>query len=78
MKLKPNISLAEFLQAANRCSGEVYYKTTGGDVLNLKSQLSKYLFLAALSADTTLPIADGEVVCDIALDYDVLSPYLTA
>lgn len=76
MKLKSNVPLAEFLQTVNLCAGEVLYQTDEGDVLNLKSQLSKYLFLAVLSADAAAPMAAGEINCEDPLDYTVLGKYL--
>ena len=52
--LKPKIPIADFSLAVNRCEGEVTYETPGGDVLNLKSELSKYIFLAlSMDADST-------------------------
>lgn len=76
MKLKKEAKLVDFLQAAQHCLGEIYYKTTEGDVLNLKSQLSQYIFLAALSSgkDTLLP--EGEIVCDLPEDIDALGRFL--
>lgn len=47
--LKPNIHLADFSLAVNHCSGNVTLETKDGDVLNLKNELSKYIFLAVAS-----------------------------
>lgn len=38
--------MADFSLAVNRCEGQVMFETKEGDVLNLKSELSKYVFLA--------------------------------
>ena len=76
MKLKTEATLVEFLQAAKQCRGEVLYKTTEGDVLNLKSQLSQYIFLAALASDKQTPLPNGEIVCDDETDYQILLPFL--
>lgn len=75
MKLRENVDLLKFLTAVKACSGEVLYKTAEGDVLNLKSQLSQYIFLAVLiSPDNKLP--EGKIVCDNGEDIAVLMAYL--
>lgn len=78
MKLKPNIRLVDFLQQVNLCHGEVRFETDEGDVLNLKSQISKYIFLAAVSQEGTgeeLSL-QGDVICDCQEDVSVLSAFL--
>ena len=40
MKLKQNIDVNAFLEAAKKCDNEVFFQTTEGDILNLKSLLS--------------------------------------
>lgn len=76
MKLRPDISPVEFLQTAAACSGEVLYKTEEGDCLNLKSQLSKYLFLVVFSKDTGVSMSDGDIVCEDPSDYTLLECFL--
>lgn len=44
--LKAGIRMADFLLSVNRCEERVMFETQEGDVLNLKSELSKYIFLA--------------------------------
>lgn len=44
-QLKPGILMPAFLHAVDSCPDEVIFETPEGDKLNLKSQLSKYLFL---------------------------------
>ena len=63
MRLKNNVSPSEFLQRVDQCAGEVLYKTSEGDVLNLKSQLSKYLFLIAVNAPEMAALCHGEITC---------------
>ena len=43
--LKPQISMVSFLHTVDLCEGKVLFESADGDILNLKSQLSKYLFL---------------------------------
>ena len=76
MKLKPTISIVDFLKAIQKCQGDVLFITADGDRLNLKSQLAKYLFLAMVSSENPSLIFIGEVFCDQPRDYDVLSDYL--
>lgn len=76
MKLKNNVSLVDFLRAAQQCSGEVLYKTDEGDVLNLKSQLSQYIFLAALSSDHISVLPQGQIHCENEGDYQLLADHL--
>ncbi len=42
---RSQINIAEFLHTVDLCKGAVLFETPEGDRLNLKSQLSKYLFL---------------------------------
>lgn len=74
MKLKNAVSPAEFLQYVDQCAGEVLYKTREGDILNLKSQLSKYLFLVAVNAPETAALRCGEITCS-SDDYEILKPF---
>ena len=75
MKLKPTISIIEFLKAIQRCQGDVFFTTADGDTLNLKSQLAKYVFLAMVSSEDLSLISIGEVSCDDPRDCEALSVY---
>lgn len=74
MRLKDNVSPADFLKSVDLCSGEVQYKTQEGDILNLKSQLSKYLFLIAVNAPQTATLRFGDITCEEA-DLEILKPF---
>lgn len=74
MKLKPNVDVTAFLTATKSCLGEVEFYTEEGDCLNLKSELSKYLF-AAISGQEEL-MDNGYVVCHNTTDYAQLRDYL--
>lgn len=63
MKLTENCNLPAFLRAADSCEGEVVFQTPEGDVLNLKSQLSKYVFLAAAASPRLHLLEAGELFC---------------
>lgn len=71
--LKPKIPIKDFSLAVNRCKGEVTYETPDGDVLNLKSELSKYIFLA-LSMDTS-HAEPGKISCS-PQDATLLTEYI--
>lgn len=77
MKLKNGVSFADFLNQVDQCEGEVFYKTIEGDQLNLKSQLSKYLFLVATNAPEHASLSDGEILFS-ETDYELLKEYLDA
>ncbi len=42
--LRTDIEITKFLMQIKKCHGEVYYETIEGDVLNLSSALSQYVF----------------------------------
>lgn len=74
MKLKSNVNMLAFLEEVKKCDGEVCFESTEGDILNLKSLLSQYLF-AALSRRTDL-LSLGGITCTQPNDYEKLMPYL--
>lgn len=43
--LKTQVNMVAFLHTIDSCTGDVLFESADGDLLNLKSQLSKYLFL---------------------------------
>ena len=77
MKLKKGVSTAAFIHCVDKCKKDVFYETMEGDRLNLKSQLSKYLFLVAVNTPNAITLNDGTILCD-AVDFSVLEEYLDA
>ena len=61
MKIYNVESPEKFLEAIQQCKGSVELISKQGDRLNLKSELTKYLAISKLFADTTL-INDMELV----------------
>ena len=61
MKLKNIKNLEEFFETVDKCNGDVYLTTKEGDRLNLKSQLTKYITLAALCQTKVISEMDLEV-----------------
>ncbi len=76
MKLRENCDLPAFLQAVDRCAGEVTFETEDGDILNLKSQLSKYIFLAAAASPSISVLPSGVVKWTDDTDGLLLTEYL--
>lgn len=77
MKLKTGADLPAFLLRTDQCPGEVFYVTPEGDRLNLKSQLSRYIFLAAANAESAASLLSGNITCSEPEDLKILQPYLT-
>ncbi len=74
MKLNPNCDFANFLEIVQQCSGDVLFSTPEGDVLNLKSELCRYIFAVVVSTPRLLET--GEVVCRNEDDAVLLRPFL--
>lgn len=72
MKLKEGLQPVQFLQEAARCAGDVWMCSGDGDRLNLKSQLSRFLFVsAAMQGDL---LRRCWVECELARDAALLAP----
>lgn len=74
MKLRNDLDYRAFLLAVRQCSGEVWYKTSSGDCLNLKSILSEYIFLSTTLSGKPLP--EGHVECSQGEDVELLLEFL--
>lgn len=74
MKLKEGIDINEFLAAAEKCSGQVFFHTADGSILNLRSMLSHYVLVSILCNKSVLE--DSKVVCTQDEDYQLLKDYL--
>lgn len=75
MVLRQNTDMVCFLQTVEKCSGEVSFTTTQGDQLNLKSELSKYVF-AVVAANPDI-IKNGQIVIQNEGDAALLRDFLT-
>ena len=47
-----NINIKDFLDAIDKCKGDVYLETKDGDVLNLKSKLCQIIGLSTILNST--------------------------
>ncbi len=71
---KPNQDIVSFLNAVKTCNGAVELQTPAGDVLNLKSELSR--FLLAYVVTKTEFIQGASLVCELKSDAALLKQFL--
>lgn len=71
--LKKEADLSGFIRQIEKCQGDILFRTNQGDVLNLRSTLSAYVF-AALAGKPELLYA-GWVECCCAEDAGQLGMY---
>ena len=74
MILRQNTDMVCFLQSVAKCSGDVSFITMQGDHLNLKSELSKYVF-AVVSANPDI-LKNGQIMVQKEDDAAFLRDYL--
>lgn len=74
MKLKQNIDILNFLKTIPTCKGEVFLKTYEGDILNLSSMLSQYIFISNSGNQDFL--VTGIIECSNSDDWNVLEKFL--
>lgn len=74
MKLKKNIDLSAFLDAARQCDGDVFFHSTENDILNLKSLLSQYVVMSIVYKPKLFE--NALIVCTQESDYEKLAEYL--
>ncbi len=75
MKFKKDIDMNAFLEAAKQCEGTVFFQTTEGDILNLKSLLSRYVLMSVMGNPHVLE--NAQITCVQEEDYQKLTDYLT-
>lgn len=74
MKLNPKCDFSFFLAAIEGCAGDVLFTTTDGDMLNLKSELCRYIF-AVVAANPSI-LEKGDLICKDKSDFAKLQPFL--
>lgn len=74
MYINGKIDMLEFFQRIQRCEGTVEFCTQEGDCLNLRSTLSKYLFVT-LGENEAL-MQSGRLICSHESDYQLLAEFL--
>lgn len=74
IKFREDVDLIQFLRAVELCEGEVEFYSGQGDILNLKSILSRYLF-AALTGKKNL-LSGGWIRCEKSQDRKLLDQFI--
>jgi len=74
MKLNPNCDFTNFMNTVYQCCDDVFFETAEGDVLNLKSDLCRYVFAVVVSKPHLLE--HGTLRCKNAADACLLKEYL--
>ncbi len=74
MKLRQGIDSIQFFKAVQACKGEVHFCSKQGDILNLKSTLSQYLFTFLLVRKDFLE--SGQITCNQTQDQICLKDFL--
>lgn len=75
MHLKIDTTISTFLNDVKKCKDTVYYETQEGDILNLSSALSQFVF--CIIAAQPQYWKTGIVRCKNEDDYVFLEKYLT-
>lgn len=74
MNLKEDFNMADFMETAKNCTGDVFFHSVEGDIINLKSLLSQYV-LASIACKPGL-LKSARVVCTQDEDYAKLADFL--
>ena len=75
MHIRKNVNIASFIKTVGQCHGEVSFQTNEGDVLNLSSVLSRYIF--ATIAENPEILYASQIVCELDADRKLLGSFLT-
>lgn len=73
-KLKKDADLTTFLIAVKSCKEDVFFYSNEGDILNLASTLSQYVFCSIAGQESILE--SGTIRCENPADYETLSDFL--
>lgn len=74
IKFRDDVDLIQFLRAVELCDGKVEFYSGQGDILNLKSVLSRYLF-AAMTGKKNL-LSCGWIRCEKTQDRKLLDQFI--
>ena len=75
MHLKPDADITKFLLTVKHCQSDVFYESDEGDVLNLASTLSQYVFCSIAGQPELW--RHGMIRCESEADYAALKDFLT-
>lgn len=76
MYLNDNIDVKNFFETLSKCSGEVTLHTAEGDILNMRSALSQFIFMVDFAKQQLL--SNATVICSNSEDYKLLENFLNA
>lgn len=74
MKLRKNVDLNQFWEAARKCEGDVFLQTAENDILNLKSLLTQYTVMSIMGHNHVLE--NAQIVCVQEENYQKLAEFL--
>lgn len=74
MKLNPQCDFSNFLTTIENCNSDVFFATTDGDLLNLKSELCRYVFAIVMATPSLLE--RGHLICNDKEDASKLQSFL--
>lgn len=73
MYLKPTVDVKAFLNKVSFCEGDVFFSTSEGDFINLKSELSRYIFVCLINKPDL--ITHGRIICKKSQDIRLLEEF---
>ncbi len=71
MKLRPDVDVVDLMRRVARCEGDVFFDTSDGDHLNLKSALCQYVF--GVLAEDSDSMENGLLTCENEADMAIFS-----
>lgn len=74
MNLREDFNIADFMEVAKSCTGDVFFHSAEGDIINLKSLLSQYV-LATIVCKPGL-LKNAQIICTQDEDYAKLADFL--
>lgn len=74
MHIKPDINVIDFLKQTQKCDSEVFFETSEGDCIALKSTLSQYIFCTI--AENASLLQSGNIRFLREEDREIMKEYL--
>ena len=75
MHLIADINIIDFLSKVKNCQSDIFFSTPEGDMLNLKSELARYVFVSINKHSDF--ILNGTVLCTHSEDLELLRPFIS-
>lgn len=74
MRIKEGIDPIVFLRQVKKCSDEVLFCSTEGDIINLKSTLSQLVFTVA--AENAQILYTANIICKNEADGEIIKEFV--